>query len=144
MEKIIITSGYFDPVHKGHIECFKLSKEIGGRLIVILNNDQQTILKKGKSFMNQEERKTILEAIKYIDQVFLSIDKDKTVVKSIEAIAKKYPSREIIFTKGGDRLKNLGNIPEAKICEKYNIKIIDNLGAKIQSSSQLTGLKEIK
>ena len=91
--------------------------------------------------MNQKERKIILEAIKYIDEVFMSIDKDKTVIKSIESIAKKYPNREIIFTKGGDRFSS--EVPEEKICEKYNIKIVDSLGKKIQSSSELTGLKEI-
>jgi D-beta-D-heptose 7-phosphate kinase/D-beta-D-heptose 1-phosphate adenosyltransferase len=141
-EKIIITSGYFDPIHVGHIECLKLSKEIGGKLIVILNNDIQCILKKGKAFMPQEERRTILESIKYIDEVFLSIDKDRSVCESLKAIAKKYPNHEIIFTKGGDRFSS--EIPEAKICKDQGIKIIDSLGKKIQSSSYLTGLKEIK
>ena len=69
-EKIIITSGYFDPIHAGHIECLELAKKLGDRLIVILNNDKQAVLKKGKAFMPQDERRKILEAV-----IFLSYQK---------------------------------------------------------------------
>ena len=141
-EKIIIASGYFDPIHAGHIEYLKLAKSLGGKLVVILNNDRQAILKKGKVFMPQEERKIILEALKFVDEIFLSIDEDKSVCKSIKAIAEKYKGKEIIFSKGGDRFSF--EIPEAKICEGLKIKISDGLGKKIQSSSNLTGIKEIK
>jgi cytidyltransferase-like protein len=140
--KIIIASGYFDPIHAGHIEYLKLAKQLGDRLVVILNNDNQCVLKKGKSFMKQEERAEIVKAIKYVDEIFLSIDKDKSVCESIKAIAKKYKGNEIIFAKGGDRFSY--EIPEARICEESGIKIIDNLGKKIQSSSNLTGLKDLK
>jgi len=140
-EKIIIVSGYFDPLHIGHLEYFKLAKNIGGTLIVILDNDYQCILKKGRPFMKQEERAEILKAIKYVDKVFISIDNDKSVCESIKAIEKEYPNKKIIFAKGGDRFNH--EIPEAKLCEELRIEIIDNLGKKIQSSSKLTGLKEI-
>tara|TARA_Y100000034_G_scaffold29868_1_gene36387 strand:+ start:89 stop:511 length:423 start_codon:yes stop_codon:yes gene_type:complete len=138
--KIIINSGYFDPLHIGHLECMELSKPLGDKLIIILNNDHQCSLKKGKPFMPQEERKKIVESIKYVDEVFISIDKDKSVCKSIKAVAEKYKGHEIIFAKGGDRFSD--EIPEAKVCKEYRIKIVDNLGKKIQSSSNLTGLKE--
>ena len=141
-EKIIITSGYFDPLHVGHISYFRLSKALGGNLVVILNNDKQCMLKKGGAFMNQNERIELLKAIRYIDEVFLSVDKDKSVCKSIKALARKYKGKEIIFTKGGDRLAS--EIPEAKLCRELGIKIVDGLGKKIQSSSKLTGLKGAK
>ncbi|MAG45631.1 MAG: cytidyltransferase [Nanoarchaeota archaeon] len=140
--KIVINSGYFDPLHIGHIECMKLSRPLGDKLVIILNNDHQCSLKKGKSFMPQKERKKIVESLKPVDEVFISIDKDKSVCESIKAIAEKYKKNEIIFAKGGDRFSD--EIPEAKVCKKYEIKIVDNLGKKIQSSSNLTGLKEIK
>ena len=92
--------------------------------------------------MPQKERKKIVESLKPVDEVFISIDKDKSVCESIKAIAEKYKKNEIIFAKGGDRFSD--EIPEAKVCKKYEIKIVDNLGKKIQSSSNLTGLKEIK
>jgi D-beta-D-heptose 7-phosphate kinase/D-beta-D-heptose 1-phosphate adenosyltransferase len=141
-ERIIITSGYFDPIHVGHIECFKLSKELGGKLVIILNNDKQCELKKGKAFMPQQERKAIVESLKYVDEIFDSIDEDRGVCNSIRALAEKYKGCELIFTKGGDRLSS--EIPEAKVCSELGIKIIDGLGKKIQSSSNLTGLKEKK
>jgi D-beta-D-heptose 7-phosphate kinase/D-beta-D-heptose 1-phosphate adenosyltransferase len=151
-EKIIIVSGYFDPIHAGHVECLKLAKELGGKLIVILNNDKQAVLKKGKAFMPQDERKKILEAIKFVDEVFDCIDEEELtdengrrhipVIKSIRKIAENYPDYEIIFAKGGDRFSH--EIPEAKACLELGIKIVDGLGEKIQSSSNLTGIKEIK
>ena len=140
--KIVINSGYFDPLHIGHLECMELSKPLGNKLVIILNNDNQCSLKKGEPFMPQEERKKIVEAIKYVDEVLISIDKDKSVCESIKAIAEKYKGNEIIFAKGGDRFSD--EIPEAKVCEEYGIKIIDNLGKKIQSSSNLTRLRELK
>jgi len=140
--KIVINSGYFDPLHIGHLECMELSKPLGNKLVIILNNDNQCSLKKGEPFMPQEERKKIVEAIKYVDEVLISIDKDKSVCESIKAIAEKYKGDEIIFAKGGDRFSD--EIPEAKVCEEYGIKIIDNLGKKIQSSSNLTRLRELK
>jgi D-beta-D-heptose 7-phosphate kinase/D-beta-D-heptose 1-phosphate adenosyltransferase len=140
--KIVINSGYFDPLHIGHLECMELSKPLGNKLVIILNNDNQCSLKKGEPFMPQEERKKIVEAIKYVDEVLISIDKDKSVCESIKAIAEKYKGNEIILAKGGDRFSD--EIPEAKVCEEYGIKIIDNLGKKIQSSSNLTRLRELK
>jgi D-beta-D-heptose 7-phosphate kinase/D-beta-D-heptose 1-phosphate adenosyltransferase len=141
-EKIILVSGYFDPIHIGHIEYLRLSKRLGDKLVVILNNDLQAKLKKGRAFMPLRERKEILKAIKFVDEVFISIDKNKSVCESIRAIAEKYLGNEIIFAKGGDRFSS--EIPEAKICRELNIDIVDRLGKKIQSSSNLTGLKEIK
>ena len=129
-EIIVAASGYFDPIHKGHIEYLKLAKSLGDKLIVILNNDAQAILKKGKTFMPLEERKTILESLRFVDEVFISIDNDKSVCKSLETI------KPDIFAKGGDR--NADNIPEKDICDNLNIKIINGVGGdKVQSSSWL-------
>ena len=131
--KIVVASGYFDPIHKGHMEYLKLAKSLGDKLIVILNTDKQAKLKKGKSFMNEQERKIVLEAIKYVDEVFLSIDEDKSVCKSLSIL------KPDIFANGGDR--NQKEIPESKICKELNIEMRDGLGEKIQSSSNLTGIK---
>ena len=134
--RIVAISGYFDPIHVGHLEYIIEAKKLGDKLIVIVNNNHQCVLKKGKPFMDENDRVTIVSSIKYVDEVFLSIDKDKTVCKSLEKI------KPNIFANGGDR-KNY-EIPESVICNKYNIEIIDSLGEKIRSSSDLTGLKELK
>ena len=135
MKKVCI-SGYFDPLHVGHIEYINKAKKLGDYLVVIVNNNLQCKLKKGKFFMDENDRVEIVKNLKSVDEVFLSIDRDKTVSKSLEKLK---PS---IFANGGDR-KNY-EIPESKVCDMYGIEIIDGLGDKIRSSSDLTGIKEIK
>ena len=132
----VAVSGYFDPIHIGHLEYLKMAKDLGDYLIVIVNNDYQSHLKKGKSFMNELDRVEIVKALKLVDEVFLSIDKDRTVCKSLEKL------KPDIFANGGDR--STEEIPEAEVCVNFNIKMIDGLGDKIRSSSELTGIKEIK
>tara|TARA_B100001029_G_scaffold62518_1_gene50616 strand:+ start:136 stop:540 length:405 start_codon:yes stop_codon:yes gene_type:complete len=131
--KLVAISGYFDPLHVGHLEYIKLSKKLGDRLVVIVNNDFQSKLKKGKSFMNESDRLEIVKSIIWVDDAIISVDKDGSVCKSIELV------KPDIFANGGDR-KNK-EIPESKICNKLGIKIIDGIGKKIRSSSNYTGLK---
>ena len=135
MKKIAV-SGYFDPIHVGHIEYINNAKKLGDWLVVIVNNNNQCALKKGKYFMDEKDRVLIVKNIKAVDEVFLSIDQDKTVCESLKEV------NPDVFANGGDR-KNY-EIPESKICKENNIQIIDGLGDKIRSSSDLTGLKEIK
>ena len=132
----IAVSGYFDPIHVGHLEYLKMAKGLGDILIVIVNNNRQCILKKGKFFMDEKDRLEIVKAIKFVDEVFLSVDEDRTVCKSLELI------RPNIFANGGDRSTN--EVPETSVCKKYVIEMVDGLGEKIRSSSSLTGIKEIK
>jgi len=134
--RVVATSGYFDPLHVGHLECLELAAELGDKLIVIVNSDLQAKLKKGDSFMNQKDRMKIVSALKCVDEVFLSIDKDKSQCESLRSI------KPDVFAKGGDRTSS--EIPESKVCSELGIEIIDGLGAKIRSSSDMTGLKEIK
>ena len=134
--KTVVVSGYFDPVHAGHLEYLKLAKDLGDKLIVIVNNNEQCVLKKGKPFMDESDRLEIVKSLKMVDDVFLSIDNDKSVCKSLEIL------KPDIFANGGDR--STIEVPESIICKKNNIKMIDGLGNKIRSSSDLTGLKEKK
>ena len=129
MSKIICVSGYFDPIHVGHLEYFRKSKALGDKLLVIVNNDEQAILKKGKPFMPVNERIELIKEFKCVDIVVKSIDTDRTVCKTLEILEPK-PD---YFCNGGDQFNNI--IPEAEICKKRNIILIDGLGDKIQSSS---------
>ena len=135
-DKRVAVSGYFDPIHVGHLEYLKLAKELGDKLVVIVNNNHQCILKKGKPFMDEADRVEIVKALGIVDEVFLSIDQDKSVCASLERI------KPNIFANGGDR--HTREVPETAVCKTYNIKIVDGLGGKIRSSSDLTGLKEKK
>ncbi len=129
MEKIVCVSGYFNPLHAGHIEYFEKSKKLGDKLIVIVNNDKQSMLKKGSSFMPEDERLKIVRSLKIVDMAVLSIDDDRTVCKTLESV------RPHIFANGGDQFNE--SIPEKIICEKLGILLSDGLGDKIQSSSWL-------
>jgi cytidyltransferase-like protein len=138
IKKIIIASGYFNPLHIGHINLLRDAKGLGDLLVVIVNNDGQVKIKGGEPFMPEKERMEIIRAVKYVDEVFLSIDGSACQEKSLEALAKKYKGRKLIFAKGGDR--NKSNLPaeELKVCRDFGIKIIDNVGGKkVQSSSWL-------
>ena len=136
MSKIVCVSGYFDPIHVGHLEYFKKSKKIGNKLMVIVNNDKQAILKKGKPFMPVDERIKIIEELKCVDIVVKSIDTNRTVCKTLETVEPK-PD---FFCNGGDQNNN--TIPETEVCLKRGIELRDGFGDKIQSSSWL--IKGIK
>ena len=116
-------------LHKGHIELFELAKKLGDKLIVAVNNDNQTMQKKGFVFMPAEEKVKIIQAIKWVDEVIISIDRDQTQCETLRLV------KPDIFAKGGDRYAY--EIPESSVCKELGIKIIDGLGAKIQSSSDL-------
>lgn len=135
LQTIVLTSGYFDPIHVGHIDYLRLSKELGDRLVVIVNTDKQAFLKKGYSFMSQDDRMKIVGSIRYVDEVVLSIDEEECVIKTIKQLYERFKGNRIIFAKGGDRFSH--EIPESKVCNDYNIKMVDGLGAKIRSSSEM-------
>ena len=132
----IIVSGYFNPIHKGHIEYFQKAKNMADVLFVIVNSDYQREIKGSKPFQDEAERLIIVDNIKAVDKVFLSIDKNRTVCDTIEKIFNDFNSEfELYFANGGDQNNN--SIPEKDICEKLGIKLLDGLGDKIQSSSWL-------
>ena len=125
----VCVSGYFDPLHVGHIEYMRRAKLKGDMLVVIVNNDKQAELKKGRAFMPVEERAQILQSLRMVDQVYVSFDEDRTVCKTLEMV---HPD---VFCNGGDQ--NNDSIPEAEICKKLGIDLVDGLGEKVQSSSWL-------
>lgn len=139
-KKAIIVSGYFNPIHKGHIEYFNNAKKLGDKLFVIVNNDNQRMLKDSKEFQSEEERFYIVGNIKAVDKVFLAIDDDRTVCETIKQIYHaESQNYNLAFANGGDQ-NNL-SIPEVPICEELKIELIDGLGEKIQSSSWLLNRK---
>ena len=127
--KIIAASGYFNPLHKGHVEYLEKAKSLGDKLVVIVNSDHQRKLKGSKEFMDQNERIAIVKALRCVDEVILSVDIDSTVCETLRML------KPDVFAKGGDRFNS--EIPEAKVCKELGIEMVDGLGNKIQSSSWL-------
>ena len=136
MKKLIIVSGYFNPLHKGHLELFEKAKEVGDLLCVIVNNDKQRELKGSKFFQDQDERIRIIRALSIVDMAWVSVDQDSTQNATLKLMVDKfYDSMKLAFANGGDQ--NNDTIPEAEICRQLGVQLIDGLGNKIQSSSWL-------
>ena len=138
MKKAVIVSGYFNPLHLGHLELFEKAKEAGDMLIVIVNSDLQRKLKGSKEFQTENERLEIIRALRNVEMAYLSIDQDSTQIKTLEMLYTRYSIEgglKLAFANGGDQ--NNTTIPERSICEGLGIELIDGLGDKIQSSSWL-------
>ena len=139
-KKTAIVSGYFDPLHVGHIEYFKLAKEMADELIVIVNNREQALLKKSDEFMDEKDRLEIIYHLDMVDEAILSIDDGKSVSETIKMIHRFKPMDKLFFCNGGDR--DASNSPEVKVCSEHGIEFVQYLGKKIRSSSDMTGLVE--
>lgn len=135
--RIAITSGYFDPIHLGHIELLELSRAQGDALWVIVNNDAQAALKKGKAFIPQSTRLGVVKALRVVDRAVLAVDADGSVCATLGLLLAeaKAAGHEAFFCKGGDR--NAGNIPEMEVLNRHGSRLVDGLGAKIDSSSSI-------
>jgi cytidyltransferase-like protein len=139
-KKTAIVSGYFDPLHIGHLEYFKLAKELADELVVIVNNREQCLLKKGDEFMIEHDRLEIVYHLDMVDEAIISIDEDKSVCETIKMIHRFKPMDKLIFCNGGDR--DASNSPEVKVCGELGIDFQQGLGKKIRSSSEFSGLVE--
>ena len=132
---IVILSGGFDPIHKGHIQMIADAYAYG-KVFVLLNSDNWLNTKKGKAFIDFEERKFIVENIKGVFKVLSVDDSDGTVCAGLKELRKQYPDSTLTFANGGDRKEN--NVPEVDVCNELGINLIWNIGGdKVQSSSDL-------
>ena len=148
-----ITSGFFNPLHSGHIALIREAKSMCDELIVIVNNDKQVILKESTPFMKAEERLEIVSSLRWVDKAVLAIDDDITISKTLESVANQIYKwgilnsifgessvPHILFAKGGDR-KDSNSMPrnELDICKKHNIEVIYGVGGfdKKNSSSEI-------
>lgn len=142
--KRIIVSGFFNPLHGGHLDLFEAAKAMGDYLIVLVNNDEQQMIKKGKIILNEENRARLVGALRIVDEVIIGIDKDDPsypITESLALVADKYPHDELVFCNGGDDRSNDGELPgpEAEMCRKRGITMAFGVGgtSKFDSSSRI-------
>lgn len=132
--KVVIVSGFFNPLHGGHLDMIEAAAKMGDRLIVVVNNDKQQILKKDKIILQEMNRARLLRALRVVDEVIIAIDDDPTVIKTLDFIASQYPSDELVFANGGDR-DNAKVVPEADVCKLNNIAMVFGVGGDNKSDS---------
>ena len=134
---MIIVSGYFNPLHGGHLDMIESARAMGDKLIVIVNNDKQQLLKKGKIILDEKNRLRLMRALRDVNEVVLSVDEDPTIIKTLEQVAVQHPGDELVFANGGDRDSEKA-IPEATVCKQFNIEMRFDAGdGKPDSSTRI-------
>lgn len=133
-----IVSGFFSPLHIGHLDMIEAAAAHGDMLIVIVNNNHQQVMKKGKLIIDEHDRLRIVEALRAVDHAMIAVDEDRTVSESLVAIAQKFGgSHDLVFANGGDRKPEF--VPEAQVCDDNNIELTFGVGGseKADSSSRI-------
>ena len=131
---LVIVSGYFSPLHCGHLDYLEAGASLGDRLVVIVNNDLQQKKKKGKVILPQQDRLRIVKALSIVDEACVAIDDDSSVKKTIESIALKNQQFNLIFANGGDR-NQPSDIPEVDVCKEHVIQLIFGVGGSTKRDS---------
>jgi glycerol-3-phosphate cytidylyltransferase/D-beta-D-heptose 7-phosphate kinase/D-beta-D-heptose 1-phosphate adenosyltransferase len=136
--KVVIVSGYFNPLHGGHLDMIEAARAMGDKLVVVVNNDKQQHMKKGKIILDEKNRLRLMRALRDVNEVVLSVDEDPTIVRTLEMVAKQHPGDELIFANGGDRDSEKA-VPETEVCHKYDIEMVFGVGgaAKADSSTRI-------
>lgn len=143
MMKVVIVSGYFNPLHGGHLDMIEAAKSLGDHLIVVINNDKAQLIKKGKVILDEGNRMRLMRSLKLVDEVMLSVDEDLGQAVTLRVIRELYPNDELIFANGGDRDPNKHALPESETqsCIDCNITTVFGVGShkveKRDSSSRI-------
>lgn len=135
---LVIVSGYFSPLHCGHLDMIEAGAAAGDELAVIVNNNQQQVLKKGKLIIDEQDRLRIVQALRLVDDAIIAVDDDGTVRQSLAVLAEKYPNHRKVFGNGGDR-DSSAEVPETEVCERYGIEMVFDMGGteKRDSSTRI-------
>ncbi len=137
--KLVVVSGYFNPLHTGHLDMFEAAAELGDALLVIVNGDKHVTQKGSKPFFNERDRKRLVQAIGCVDYTIISKDQGTAVFYTLGLIHKyMFRGSNLIFANGGDRTEETAAGPEVALCEKLGIEVRYGIGGKkTQSSSEL-------
>jgi cytidyltransferase-like protein len=139
INRVVLVTGGFDPLHNGHIEYFKAARALGDMLVVGVNSDAWLKRKKGRAFMPSTERVSIIQNMRQVDHCILFDDSDGTAREAIRNVKMLYPNSQIIFANGGDRTAN--NIPEMT---EPNVEFVFGVGGENKLNSSTWILEEWK
>ena len=141
-----IVSGYFGPLHDGHLDLFEAARARTGHLIVIVNNDQQQILKKGRLIQSAEIRRRIVAALRVVDASYISVDDGPCMDRSLDIIRADYPDAELEFCNGGDRSPEADTVPAAEVAaaQGNRMSLVYGIGGtdKADSSTRIIAALE--
>lgn len=133
----VIVSGYFSPLHVGHLDMIETAATLGDKLVVIVNNNDQQMAKKGKVILDQTDRLRLVGALRVVDEAIIAVDRDRTVSASLQVIAERHPDHDLVFANGGDRKPEF--VPEAEVCDRFGIRMQFGVGGddKADSSTRI-------
>lgn len=132
-----IVSGYFNPLHIGHLQMMEAAQEVGnGFLVVIVNSDAQQEMKKGKVIFDEATRLRIVTALRVVDDAFVAIDTDGSVTESLRKVRAAYPDVDLVFCNGGDR-RDPETVPSAEsaVCAELGIEMAFGVGGEDKADS---------
>ena len=137
----VVVSGYFDPLHVGHLAMFKAAAALGTRLLVVVNNEVQQVGKKGRVIQSCADRMEIIRHLRMVDEVHESIDQDGTVRETLRLLRTRHPEGRFIFANGGDQ-SNVDACSERHVCTALDIECVGGVGGahKIDASSRINAL----
>jgi glycerol-3-phosphate cytidylyltransferase/D-beta-D-heptose 7-phosphate kinase/D-beta-D-heptose 1-phosphate adenosyltransferase len=139
--RIAVVSGYFNPIHIGHLRMIQAARELAPYVVVIVNNDRQQLLKKGRILMTEDDRLAIVAELRSVDEAFVAVDDDATVVASLRRVRERYPDAELLFCNGGDRDPDQDAVPtgEARLADEIGLQLVYGVGGehKADSSSRI-------
>jgi glycerol-3-phosphate cytidylyltransferase/D-beta-D-heptose 7-phosphate kinase/D-beta-D-heptose 1-phosphate adenosyltransferase len=145
-DNVAVISGYFNPVHIGHLGLIRAAKELAPYLVAIVNNDRQQLIKKGRIIMPEEDRLQIVSELRSVDQVLLAVDDDTTVIKSLRLVRSMHPMARMVFCNGGDR-SSVEDVPsqEGRVCAELEIEMRYGVGGveKLDSSTRINGERDV-
>ena len=132
-----IVSGYFSPLHVGHLDMIDGAAELADKVFVIVNNNAQQKIKKGKVIIDEADRLRVVLALAAVDHAIIAVDDDRTVSASLRQLAETFSDHRLIFANGGDRIPDF--VPESAVCEEHGIELVFGVGGneKADSSSRI-------
>jgi glycerol-3-phosphate cytidylyltransferase/D-beta-D-heptose 7-phosphate kinase/D-beta-D-heptose 1-phosphate adenosyltransferase len=140
-----IVSGYFNPLHQGHLDMFEAARERTGYLIVVVNNDEQQLLKKGRIIQDVDARTRIVRAMRVVDDVVVAVESTPHLDGTLDLVRSRYPDTDLEFCNGGDR-SSAANLPDAEraAAERNEITLVYGVGGteKADSSTRVQGALE--